>query len=515
MIKSENTEKRNYITHMPDKSGAFLVAGKIIANHGGNITRVNYNKAVDTHTLFIEVQGSADAHEKIQKELEECGYLPKAEAEKEQKIPQIMMIVLTLRDEPGSVKPVLEILDSHKVNISYISSQENGSGFQSFKMGLFIENTGEIKALIEEISKICEIKILDYEVTDRLLDGTVFYVSFANEMRKILNLNQNQTNEVLVYANQMMQILDEQKKSPLKTFDYIRRFASLVVSRKGESFKPDISFMTLKNGITLFIIEPPCGSNTYILARTGDSNTADSLNNSGSSSSKNDYSASSGNTELLFIDSGFACYREEMLELLRGLFPNFDSMKKTGIITHADQDHAGLLDLFEKTYMSAGCYENFRLEKEGKLNFREQIPLHKPYCNLSKIISGYKTPDLEKCIPFKERSFERTNTAAPELFEKVGTQNFFDLDFNFYEGLGGHVRGDTIIECPELKLLFSGDIYVNIRGFSNEQKEFNALAPFLMTGVDSDSEIARKSREYLLLNYSDYIICPGHGAVKT
>ena len=140
------------------------------------------------------------------------------------------MIVLTLPDVSGAVLPVLEILNSHKVNISYISSQENGTGVQYFKMGLLIENTSEIRALIDEISQICEIKILDYEVTDRLLDGTVFYVTFANEMRSILNLDQKQTNKVLIYANRMMQILDEQKKSPLKTFDYIRRFASFAAA---------------------------------------------------------------------------------------------------------------------------------------------------------------------------------------------------------------------------------------------------------------------------------------------
>ena len=39
--------KKTYVTKMPDKAGAFLVAGKIIAEHGGNIVRVNYNKAVD------------------------------------------------------------------------------------------------------------------------------------------------------------------------------------------------------------------------------------------------------------------------------------------------------------------------------------------------------------------------------------------------------------------------------------------------------------------------------------
>ena len=133
-------EKRTYITRMPDKAGAFLVAGRIIAAHNGNIVRVNYNKAVDTHTLFIEVAAETAQHQMIKEQLSRCGYLSTDGSEA-----RIIMIVLTLDDHPGAVLPVLEIINAHNVNISYISSQENGTGVQYFKMGLFIEDTSEIK----------------------------------------------------------------------------------------------------------------------------------------------------------------------------------------------------------------------------------------------------------------------------------------------------------------------------------------------------------------------------------
>ena len=217
---------------MPDKAGAFLLASRIIAACGGNIARVNYNRAVDTHTLFIEVSATAAQHGEIARQLSECGYLTELEDGK-----RILMIVLTLPDHPGAVTPVLEVLSRHRVNISYISSQENGTGVQHFKMGLLIENTGEIKRLIDEISRICEISILNYEVTDRLLDGTVFYITFANEMREILSLSQAQTNAVLIQANRLMQLLDEQDKPALKTFDYIRRFAQFVVEHRGRGLQ--------------------------------------------------------------------------------------------------------------------------------------------------------------------------------------------------------------------------------------------------------------------------------------
>ena len=48
--------------------------------------------------------------------------------------------------------------------------------------------------------------------------------------------------------------------------------------------------------------------------------------------------------------------------------------------------------------------------------------------------------------------------------------HFGEKEWLVYEGPGGHVRGEMIIVCPELKLVFTGDIYVNIKGFSPEQK---------------------------------------------
>ena len=357
--------RKTYVTRMPDKAGAFLLASRIIAACGGNIARVNYNRAVDTHTLFIEVSATAAQHAEIARQLSECGYLTELEDGK-----RILMIVLTLSDHPGAVTPVLEVLSRHSVNISYISSQENGTGVQHFKMGLLIENTGEIKRLIDEISRVCEISILNYEVTDRLLDGTVFYITFANEMREILSLSQAQTNAVLIQANKLMQLLDEQDKPALQTFDYIRRFAQFVVEHRGAAFNAQVSTLRLADGLILTAIEPPCGSNTYVLEYHG---------------------------ELLCVDSGFACYREEMLRLLEGLFPRFSLRRKEAWLTHADVDHAGLLSLFDSVYMSQNCYDNFALERRGAANFREQNPLHAPYCVLSKVISDYEPPELSRC----------------------------------------------------------------------------------------------------------------------
>lgn len=236
---------------MPDKAGAFLIASRNIASCGGNIVRVNYNKAVDVHTLFIEVAAAPSQHMEIEKSLVSCGYIANEGPDA-----QILMLSLTLPDVPGAVTPVLEILDRHQVNISYISSQENGTPYQHFKMGLLIENTKEIIHLIKQISRICEIHILNYQVTDRLLDGTVFYISFANAIREILSLSQEETNTVLIQSNCLMQLLDEQNKSPLQTFDYIRQFAQFVQNKKGGEF----SSKNLYSGIESRNSDVCCGA---------------------------------------------------------------------------------------------------------------------------------------------------------------------------------------------------------------------------------------------------------------
>ena len=132
---------------------------------------------------------------------------------------------------------MLEVINNHHVNISYISSQENGTPYQYFKMGLLEEDADEIRKLLEEVSRLCEVRILEYDAVEKLLDGTVFYIGFANEMRALLHLTQEQTNEVLIQSNRLMQALDERSESPFKTFDYIRRFAKFVVEHKGENFR--------------------------------------------------------------------------------------------------------------------------------------------------------------------------------------------------------------------------------------------------------------------------------------
>ena len=51
-----------------------------------------------------------------------------------------------------------------------------------------------------------------------------------------------------------------------------------------------------------------------------------------------------------------------------------------------------------------------------------------------------------------------------------------------------------IYVCREPRLAFTGDVYLNVKGFSDRLRTFLALAPYMMTSVDVDPKRARRTR---------------------
>lgn len=466
--------RKTYITNTPDQAGAFLVSTRAIAENGGNIVRVNYNKAVDANALFMEVDATEEQHERIAARLEEIQYLTDDPGMR-----QIIMIELKLPDRPGTLLPTLEVIKNHEVNIPYINSQENGTPYQNFKMGLLVENTTEIKDLLDDLSKICEVRVLNYDATDRLLDSTVFYVTFANEMRELFGLTQDQTNAVLTDASKVMQTLDRRDESPREAFGHIRRFAQLVHDSKGEGYSAQVTKRELADHLMLYAIEPPCGGNFYVLEYYG---------------------------ALLFVDCGMGCFEDEAMELLEGLFEGFSRRPKSVIITSPDVDSTGLLRIFDTVYLNRTCYSNFVNENRGKLSYRERNAMDAPYIALAKIISKYETPQLGRCAVMGGR-------ATDDPVEKVGSMRFGDWNFEVLEGAGGHARGETVVTCPELAVAFTGSMIVNEDGLSDGQREFRELQPYLMTSVDMKPALLEECREQLARDLAGYTLYPAWGSV--
>jgi len=471
--------KKTFITTMPDHIGAFLKASKCFASLGVNITRVSYNKAIDSHTLFIDAEGSAEQLENAGRELSKIGYLQNDRSDT-----SIVLLEFQLRDEPGSVTNILELISNFNFNISYISSQENGSDYQLFKMGLFVDDAEKITHFLAEAEKLCPVKVIDYNHSEKVYDNSIFYNSFVKGLAQTIGLSEEYKNDLLVNANLAMQTLDEKGQSPYRTFDSISRFAELLSESRGESFSPRITNHTITEKTQITLIEPPCGSNTAII--------------------KSD-------SEYLFIDSGYALYNEEMESIFKKLIPDYESINKRIFITHADVDHCGLVNNFDEVIAGAKTVECLSLEYEGKNGFREQNALHRPYINICKILTSYRPAKLKKVAGlWKKKGVNQMP------LEQVGFFDFGELHFEVYEGAGGHLPGETVLIDYSHNIAFTGDIYINIKGMTPKQKEYNKYAPILMTSVDTEPELCTAERNAILqrLGAGKWQIFGAHGYKK-
>ncbi len=471
--------KKTYITTMPDDIGSFLKASECFAALGINITRVSYNKAVDSHALFIDAEGSPEQLALADQRLTQIGYLNPGGREN-----SILLLEFCLRDVPGSVTDVLVLIREFHFNISYISSQENGSDYQLFKMGLFVEDADRVERFLEKAREICPVRVIDYNRSEKVFDNSIFYNSFVSGLAQTMGLSEEVKNDLLVNANLAMQILDEAGNSPYKTFDSISRFAELLAESRGAAFSPRITRHQITDNTVITLIEPPCGSNTAIIQSMG---------------------------ETLFVDSGYALYREEMETLFRKLLPGYDEMEKTIFVTHADLDHCGLLPLFDRVLAGWKTAECLRREATGAAGYREQNPLHLPYIRMCKTLTSYAPADPEKL-----QGLWGNGEALTEPLCQVGFFDFGELHFEVYEGRGGHLKGETVLIDYAHHLAFTGDIYVNIKGMTPKQAEYNRYAPILMTSVDTDPKLCAVERTAILqrLGGGRWQIFGAHGGAK-
>ena len=214
---------------------------------------------------------------------------------------------------------------------------------------------------------------------------------------------------------------------------------------------------------------------------------------------------------MLFVDSGYACYKDEMIPIFKRLLPDFDSIKKTIVVTHADVDHCGLLSLFDEVIASrrtAICLEN---EYNGKNGFREENRLHKPYINICKTLTGY-----EPVEPSKVTALWNDEKELKEPLTQIGFFDFGEFHFEIYEGKGGHLPGEIVVIDYSKHFAFTGDIYINIKGLTSEQAEYNQYAPILMTSVDTDPKLCALERSSIMqrLGVGNWQIFGAHGFKK-
>ena len=82
-------------------------------------------------------------------------------------------------------------------------------------------------------------------------------------------------------------------------------------------------------------------------------------------------------------------------------------------------------------------------------------------------------------------------------------------------GKGGHLKGESILLDEEDSIIFTGDVWVNLKDMTPEQSEYNTVAPVLMTSVDTNPDYSREERRELLAMLKPGMrVFPGHGGIK-
>jgi len=311
--------------------------------------------------------------------------------------------------------------------------------------------------------------------------NNLFPADKADKIANMFSFTDDDKTRFLNNANEILQY--HGKDDPNKIISGICGYADLIASSKGVGYIPQISEHTVED-IQITRVEPPCGSNTYILKTPAG---------------------------FLVIDSGFPCYAEELKQTVLSLYPEFPKNKTELLITHIDMDHMGAMDLFDCVHLNATSMENFVREKTGVPNYRVKKQDRAPFYDMVVMLTKYTTPSLSN---IKLLDSVKPDHSLPLSY--IGELKAAGLTFSVYEGYGGHVEGSMIFLENDLGLIFTGDILINPDGFTPEQLLANRYPAVLAGGsVNEDSKKAAAERyaAYEMMQGKRWTVCPGHGTV--
>lgn len=467
---------------LPDKAGTLREVMRVLAAHDVSVLRLSYNRVVDAHALFLDVNGTVAALDAAEEELRAWRFFPG-----QREVGEVHLIELGLEDDPCALEPVLAVAEQNEVNITYVDVRTDGTSDGIMRIAVYVDRPNQLADLMEGIQRICPATVVPRGEQPNMLDNNHFNLSFAHGLARRMGLGPTGEEEILINSNRIMQNLMREGADPHKPFDYINQIGETMATYSGNAFVRAcrVTAFTTAGGLAGHCIEPPIGADTWVLE-------CDNC--------------------LLCIDSGYRRYAGELEEVLRSLYPCWDSLSKKLVITHADFDHVGLLEPFDEVFASGRVIDNFAFESMGIVNWREQNPASFPYNRIGRVLCGYEVPDAESIHCLGEMS---PMGEQDEPLRLIDTLDVAPLSFEVWEGKGGHVRGEIVLIERRHRLCVSGDIFVNVRNQTKPQMRFNTLAPYLTTSVDVDPALARTERTAMLdqLGEGTWQILGGHGAL--
>lgn len=486
-------EQFSFIACMPDRPGALHRAAEIIKRYEGNINRIQYDRRLDRYIVFFELTALPEAYKKIREELDRIGYLQTS-----LQPVAFLKFHVYLPNCSGALFDFLNYITSAGANITYLDFDERGQHPERLVVGLNIENTSLIDALLNELKSRYRLEILEYDTTGEKLDDTVFYLRLAQKLRSFIGSAEDEfLMRFLHDINHIAQELSNLRKDPVEVFENILRVGDCLNRTTGENFFADVQRVKISDGIELFCFQPPCGGNVYLF------DTA---------------------CERVMIDTGYGIYYQDIVDMFQHFGLGDLSQLKRIYITHADADHCGAAGYFPApSHLNRETLLITRETSRAYGSSSQGCILEEVYTKIINLFSRFNPPSNVILFPEIPRSDETIEKRG--AFPIIARFRIGDLDFEALEGLGGHMHGEIFYLCPEEGLLFPEDTLINFKSLSPDRTEYNVLADYLMTSVNVDSKLAREERNALLSLISEIddklaekrkrcLICCGHGSIS-
>jgi glyoxylase-like metal-dependent hydrolase (beta-lactamase superfamily II)/uncharacterized protein with ACT and thioredoxin-like domain len=477
--------RHSFIIRVPDEPGSLHRAAGIVTGHQGNINRLQFDRRIDLFTVFFEISATDENYGEIARELEEIGYLRTS-----LRPLSFLKIHVYLPHEPGALSGFLTHITASGANIAYIDFDDSGQHPERLTMSLNLEESPAVDRLLQALRSQYRLDVLEYDTTGRLLDDTVFYLRFAQEIRELTGESGDKfLLSLLGDINHIVQELAALGKDPKEVFGSILATGKRLSATTHDGFYAEIQRYPVGDGSEVVCIQPPCGGNVFLF-RTPD--------------------------EVAMIDSGYGCYYRDFLHLFRetGLC-DVPSISRI-LVTHGDADHCGSAGLFSaRSWLHPGTMKVIEQADRSYGSASEGSILDSVYTTIINLFSAFSPPP-------QPALFRTEEIGRAGIFPVIDRFPIGGLEFEVLEGLGGHLHGQVYFLSRKAGLLFSGDTLINHREISAERTEYNSLAVFLVTSVNMDSAVAKRERKGLIELVREVeaerggpcLICGGHGPLS-
>lgn len=475
---------------MPDEPGALHQAADIVKRYGGNINRLQYDRRLDTGTVFFEVTADEEEYRNITRDLAARGYLQTSLAP----LGFLKMhVYLPDVNQPGSLHEFLNYITRAKANIAFIDFDDRGNHPERLTISLTLGTSDVVERLLDSLKSKYRLEVLEYDTTGAKLDDTVFYVRFVQQLRTLIGESGDAfLLPFLGDVNHVAQQMTDLGKDPRQVFEKILENGNCLRDTAGAGFYADVQKIPVTGKVTLYCFQLPGGGSVFLFETPED---------------------------LVMVDTGYGIYHERITELFRA-YGICDLTRLSRIyVTHADADHAGGAGHYPvPCYLHEGTRAIIELDNRAYGSRNEESILEMVYTKMINTISRFSVSRNFIDFP-KEPLGKRGPFTVLDRFT-VG-----DVEMEILEGFGGHQFGQCFLCAPEEGLLFTADAVINFDHLTPERMTYNQLAVFFVLNVHVDRDLAKEERKALLTLAQDLdgtlasrgkrcMVCGGHGPVS-